>query len=53
MDVTFSDVIKKLTNGVLPEDLEPKYIAVLKKELGEDWFYRLGYSEKKYTKPIY
>jgi len=44
-------ILLKLSTGLLPEVLTEKEVKSLKEYLGDDWFYRLGYSEKLYKRP--
>lgn len=44
-------MLLKLSTGVLPESLNKFEVTILEKEFGNNWFWDLGYSEKKYKKP--
>lgn len=45
------NIMFNLSAGLLPENLSKEEVSTLKSHYGDDWFFRLGYSEKKYKKP--
>lgn len=51
---TFTEVeniVLNMSGGLLPENLTQSEILLLKKEYGENWFEKLGYSEPEYKRP--
>ena len=45
------NLLLNLSGGLLPKDLQPDEVELLKKEYGDDWFEKLGYTEPEYEKP--
>jgi hypothetical protein len=43
----YGKVLLKLAAGVLPKELSPEDITVLKNRLGDDWKSALGFGTKK------
>ena len=51
MKESIRKIMNKLTSGTLPEKLSRDEVKELEQELGQQWFFHLGYSEKLYKKP--
>lgn len=47
----YQNLILNMQSGLLPENLSGEEIVLLREVDGEDWFYKLGYTEDKYKKP--
>lgn len=45
------NLVLNMSGGLLPENLTQSEILLLKKEYGENWFEKLGYSEPDYKLP--
>ena len=53
MDDGIRSIMTKLSSGTLPENLSKGEVELLIEEYGDNWFFRIGYSEKKYKQPVF
>ena len=45
------NLLLNMSGGLLPEDLQPDEVELLRSKYGENWFEELGYNDKEYRRP--
>lgn len=49
----FENLYFNLMSGLLPENLNESEVNLLKENLGDNWFEKLGYNETEYNRSKY